>query len=324
MAHQLDMTTGEAACMFVGEPAWHRLGVIVKEAQDSEHARKLARLDWEVEQWPIKAANEAGTVVDAAGYVANVRSDTHAVLGVVGSHYRPYQNREAFDFMDAIMADRAAHWETAGALFGGQRIWLMARIPATIEVVTGDAVFPYLLLTSGHDGSHPLRIILTTVRTVCNNTLNLAFRGVSAAEGLTLRHCEQLEHRVAEARAKLGIITKRLDEFSQQASALVRKQMKPDELRDYFCQLVKDRSQKQQEKLLGAFLGNFENERQRIAGIRGTAWAAFNAVMEWADWQSTVRGRGTVHDERRLNSIWFGTANAIKQEAFNAALTLVA
>jgi hypothetical protein len=133
-----------------------------------------------------------------------------------------------------------------------------------------------------------------------------------------------LEHRVAEARAKLGIITKRLDEFSQQTAALVRKQMKPDELRDYFCKLVDNRSQKQQEKLLGAFLGNFENERQSIAGVRGTAWAAFNAVMEWADWQSTVRGQGAVQDEHRLNSIWFGTANAIKQEAFNAALTLVA
>ena len=35
--------------------------------------------------------------------MANIRTDTKAVLGVVGRRYRVFQNREAFDFMDALV-----------------------------------------------------------------------------------------------------------------------------------------------------------------------------------------------------------------------------
>jgi serine/threonine protein kinase len=53
--------------------------------------------------------------------VANVRTDTKAVLGVVGRRYRVFQNHEAFDFMDALVGDKLAMYETAGSLHGGKR-----------------------------------------------------------------------------------------------------------------------------------------------------------------------------------------------------------
>ena len=37
--------------------------------------------------------------------MANVRTDTKAVLGVVGRRYRVFQNREAFDFMDGLVPE---------------------------------------------------------------------------------------------------------------------------------------------------------------------------------------------------------------------------
>jgi hypothetical protein len=55
MAHAIDQTTGRAAVFVVGEPAWHRLGVVIENATTSAEAIGLAGLDWRVEQWPVRA-----------------------------------------------------------------------------------------------------------------------------------------------------------------------------------------------------------------------------------------------------------------------------
>ena len=38
-----------------GTPAWHKLGQVVANAVTSAQAIELARLNWEVEQWELKA-----------------------------------------------------------------------------------------------------------------------------------------------------------------------------------------------------------------------------------------------------------------------------
>ncbi|HVT87735.1 MAG TPA: DUF932 domain-containing protein [Tepidisphaeraceae bacterium] len=131
MAHEIDQTTGKAAVFVTGEPAWHRLGTVIEQATTSAQAIGLAGLDWNVAQWPVRAfgPDNLGAGADIPDVVANVRTDTKAVLGVVGRRYRVFQNREAFDFMDALVGDKLAMYETAGSLHGGKRVWMMARIP---------------------------------------------------------------------------------------------------------------------------------------------------------------------------------------------------
>ena len=53
--HELDMTTGQPAVFVTGTPAWHKLGQVVANAVTSTDAIELARLNWEVEQWELKA-----------------------------------------------------------------------------------------------------------------------------------------------------------------------------------------------------------------------------------------------------------------------------
>lgn len=327
MAHLIDQSRGEnrAACFVAGEPAWHKLGKVVSEAQTSEQAITLAELDWQVEKRevyaPIHTPDGRG-YQQVPGQYAVTRSDTQAVLGVVGAWYKPFQNSEAFGFMDSIVQDNLAKWETAGAIKGGRRVWMLARLPREVRAAGDDVVHPYVLITNSHDGSSGLRILPTTVRVVCNNTLTLALNnGVS--EGLSIVHTESLDKRVADARRKLGIVVQRVDRFEQEVQGLARKQMNKAELTAYFTQLVADRSEKQQKAILERFLVNLDNERNAMAGIRGTAWAAYNAVSEWADHELKVLG--TTSEEQlsnRVNSMWFGTANKIKQAAFESALSL--
>ena len=77
-------------------------------------------------------------------------------------------------------------------------------------------------------------------------------------------------------------------------------------------------------KTLDTIVANFDNERNTLPGIKHSAWAAYNAVSEWADHDRTVRGKTlTDRADNRLNSVWFGAANKVKQEAFQSAMALV-
>ena len=68
---------------------------------------------------------------------------------------------------------------------------------------------------------------------------------------------------------------------------------------------------------------NFEAPTNTLPGVKHTAWAAFNAVSEWADHQRKFRGRDDRdRAEGRLNSVWFGSSHQIKQKAYATALEL--
>ncbi len=322
MAHAIDNTTGQWAVFTAGETPWHKLGVNVQQAQTSDEAIRLARLDWTVQQCGVEVVLPSGERLPIGSKRANVRSDTQACLGVVGDDYKPFHNREAFDFMDAIVGERLAMFETAGALKGGRRVWMLARLPQELRAAGNDTIQPYVLLTNSHDGTSSLRMFPTTVRVVCQNTLTLALGRAKTSEGLSITHTESLTRRVSEARANLGVIVKKLDAFSQQVQVLARRTLGREELASYFAGLVTNRVEKNQKKLLERFFDNLHNERNAMPEIRGSAWAAYNAVSEYADYGMTVHGQGLVKTDNRLNSIWFGAANELKQRAYQAALAL--
>ena len=113
------------------EKPWHGLGTQVEEAPTSADALRLAGLDWTVQRKPIQVCG--GRKVD--NFFANVRSSDGAVLGVVSDRYQVVQNAEAFAFTDALIGGEGqVHYETAGSLMGGRKIWLLAKLPDT-EIV---------------------------------------------------------------------------------------------------------------------------------------------------------------------------------------------
>lgn len=370
MAHNIDTTTGTAAVFTVGTPAWHGLGVNIENAVDSAEAIKLAGLDWEIQQLPVFATTPDGEQIAIPDRVANVRMDTKTSLAVVSHSYRVFQNAECFDFMDSVVGESLAMYHTAGSLGRGNRVWMLAKIPREYRIAGDDVVEPYALLTNAHDGTAGLKVMATTVRVVCQNTLNLALS--EARNAMSLHHRPNLESRVDDARKALGVVTNRLDKFSVEAKALAARKLTTAEANNYFKALFptqvaptksqnlqaesfadllagnvsssideskatlagdavatnyfakNEREAERNREIFGELLGNFDNERNKMAGIEHTAWAAYNAVSEYADHGQNFRG-ATVDDKRnaRLNSIWFGKANTIKQEAFSNALQLI-
>ncbi len=68
----------------------------------------------------------------------------------------------------------------------------MARLSEDMGVVTGDLVARYLLLTHRHDGTVAIEVKFTTVRAVCQNTINRALSdGPSRSHQVDVRSPEQ-------------------------------------------------------------------------------------------------------------------------------------
>ena len=189
------MSANVESMFYTRTKPWHGLGVKVAEAPTSKEALKVAGLDWNVVQEPIYTEMEE--VI--AGYKANVRDSDRKVLGVVTDRYKVIQNEEAFSFTDALLGE-GVRYETAGSLNGGKRVWMLARMPHEY-IITGERISPYLVFTNTHDGSGAVKVALTPIRVVCQNTLNLALS--TAKRSWSMIHTGDIKEKLQEAKDTL-------------------------------------------------------------------------------------------------------------------------
>ena len=96
---------------------------------------------------------------------------------------------------------------------------MLARMPHRY-IIAGDEIAPYLVVMNSHDGSSGIKVAMTPIRVVCQNTLNLALN--NAKRIWTTKHTENVMSRVYEARetlmlaeAYMGELGRNIDELSQ-------------------------------------------------------------------------------------------------------------
>lgn len=268
-----------------------------------------AKVDWRVTKMPVYLGS--GEVVP--GHFATVRSDNGRSLGMVGNRYQVIQNQNGLDLFD-VAADRGAiEYGNAGTFKGGAIVWMQAKLPGSLAIGP-DEVARYLLLANSHDGSGTLRILLTPIRVVCRNTLAAALR---ADAGMTIRHTVTADAKVRAAVAAIEQAGRFYGEFADAANHMFRRQMSYSAARAYVDNVfpAEGKPSARLEGVRGRVIDLFENGKGHYA-IRGTAWAAYNAVAEYTDHFRATRG----DEVNRLESAWLGSGAAIKRRAFELAV----
>ena len=214
-------------------------------------------------------------------YKANVRSSDGSVLGVVSDQYKIVQNVDAFAFTDALIGgDVPVRYDTAGSLRGGRKIWLLAKLPDT-EIV-GDKTEPYLCFSNTHDGSGAIRVCMTPVRVVCNNTLNIALNG--AKRSWSVRHTGDIQAKLHEARMCLDMANKYMDRLGEYADQMANKSVTDEQIAKILDEMFpvseesSDREKKNAEKARTEYMICYF--APDIAKFRGTAWGALNAMSD--------------------------------------------
>lgn len=215
---------------YTRERPWHGLGTKVAEAPSSEDAIRLAGLDWNVVQEDIYTDQHER--ID--GFKCNVRDSDRKVLGVVSERYRIVQNREAFSFTDSLLQE-GVRYETAGSLMGGRKVWLLARMPHDY-IISGDRFIPFLVFANTHDGSGSVRVALTPIRVVCNNTLNLALN--TAQRSWSMIHTGNIDQKIAEAQDTLFHAEHYMDALGRSFEELQRIKLSDQKVMEYIETLL--------------------------------------------------------------------------------------
>lgn len=224
------MPANVESMFYVRQAPWHGLGVRVEEAPSSQEALRLSGLDWQVIQQPIATVD--GTPIP--GYRANLRDTDHQVLGVVTDRYRVVQNGEAFAFTDGLLGE-GVKYETAGSLQNGRKIWLLAKLPDKY-IIEGDQIDPYLVFSNSHDGSGSIKVAMTPIRVVCQNTLNLALS--SAKRVWSTIHVGDLAGKMTEAHNTLLLAEKYMGQLGLEFSRLSKVKLSDQKVLQYIDQLL--------------------------------------------------------------------------------------
>ena len=219
------MAANVETMFYTREKPWHGLGTRVEVAPTSADALKMAGLDWEVLQEAIYT--DAGDKI--AGYKANVRSTDKKVLGVVTDRYKVIQNAEAFEFTDTLLGN-GVRYETAGSLSEGKKVWLLARLPREY-IIGGERISPYLVFSNTHDGSGAVRVAVTPIRVVCNNTLNLALD--TAKRSWSMVHTGDIKGKIQEAKDTLFMAEEYMDNLGREFERLRKVQMTDEQVKEY-------------------------------------------------------------------------------------------
>lgn len=268
------------------EKPWHGLGTVVKEAPASEEALRLAGLDWNVIQEPIYTPFREK--ID--GFKANVRDSDRKVLGVVSDRYKVVQNVEAFSFTDELLG-QGVRYETAGSLSGGKRVWLLARLPREY-IIAGERISPYLVFSNTHDGSGSVKVAVTPIRVVCNNTLNLALS--TAQRSFSMIHTGNIGDKIQEAKDTLFMAESYMDQLGCEFETLRRQKLTDRQVQEYIDILLpmEKNPTKMQEKnviRLRNELGRRYYDAPDLQDVGKNAYRFINAVSDFATHADPLR-----------------------------------
>lgn len=310
MAHELTIrNNGIAEMAYVGQTPWHGLGHVLRPDSTIEEWAVGAGLDWTIKRDTVKFMN--GTLHEFKDNDVLYRSDTNMPLSVVSSKYCVVQPLQVLEFFRDLVAENGFAIETAGSLKGGRRIWALARTNFDQEVVARDLVKTYLLLVTSCDKGMSTTAQYTSVRVVCNNTLQMSMNDEAFTNQVRIRH--NTEFIPGSVHADLGLNAKEVAaDFMTRMQALSEKSLSGSLAEKVIERVFHLRGvegairEKRGFKSVMA-LFNGAGKGSRLDGVAGTGWGLVNAVTEYVDFHSPARTQ-----DNRLHNAWFGTGSELK------------
>jgi phage/plasmid-like protein (TIGR03299 family) len=294
--------------------AWVRGGTAV-EATSAASAATQAGLNWTVRTGELQAVSTPLTIdehgVTPATYIdvpkkqAIIREDNNSVIGIVGSKYKMVQNMEVFNALDTLIDAGDARYAAAGEFNGGANIWMVLELPQGINVAN-DPHAAFLLVKTSHDGSSSVVIKPIIERLFCANQVNGLISNKNGNRNrkyneytYRMSHTTNQELSIADIRNITNLTYTAIADYQLVANNLLSKTMTRGETLNFFKQVwalpstVEDkpydllsRGERKQQTIAKeardkAWAIYSQSETQE--NIRGTAFGAWHAVVEFAD-----------------------------------------
>ncbi|WP_186210082.1 DUF932 domain-containing protein [Burkholderia gladioli] len=313
---------------YVGQEPWHGLGNRLAPHQPIEVWADRAGMDWTIESSEVRfvaGANTIGTIHAFPDQKVLYRSDNKMPLSVVSARYQVVQPRQILEFYRDLTEVGGFELETAGVLKEGRKLWALAKTGQSGLLKGKDKVCGYLLLATACDGTLATTAQFTSVRVVCNNTLQIALGDSSGV--VKVQHRSQFDAQAVKR--QLGIAVSSWDAFMARAKALAERKITDAtaeallrRVLTYPTANVPDRETVSANERAIKAVGQLYAGRGKGADLpsaSGTAWGLLNAITEYVDHHRRART-----GDHRLDAAWFGAGATLKQRAWDEAMKLVA
>lgn len=321
MAHMVETMA------YAGAVPWHGLGNKVEEGISLEEFQREAGLNWTVSKRPVQflgsctqGANNGIHTFPKRFVIARDTDDKP--YSVVSDRYKPVQPNEIFEFFRDLLSMHNMKMHTAGALSDGARIWCLAETGDVHKVLGQDRVDGYLLLSTSYDLTLSTLAQFTSIRVVCNNTLQQALGDKTGR--VTIPHIK--EFNADTIKNELGIGREQWVAFTGVLDLLAKTKLdaaKASEVMNKVFRLPEDMEKRMldPDRLHADNVVQMFKEQSFIgADLAGeTAWGLMNSLTEYVDFRKKARNQSS-----RLNSAWFGDNAQLKVRAMDELQLLAA
>ena len=181
-----------------------------------------------------------------------------------------------------MLLGEGVRYETAGSLSDGKRVWLLARMDTT--KICGDDVTPYLVFTNSHDGTGAIKVAMTPIRVVCQNTLTMAIKG--AKRTWSTKHCGDIDGKLEDAKNTLNLANRYMENLKEQSDILTQIMVVNPVFVEFLHNMfpISDNASERQirniEYQRNALRDIYEN-KDDIKKFKGTAYGVINAVADF-------------------------------------------
>ena len=315
MAHLIE------SMAYANQVPWHGLGNNIDADSTIDEWQRQAGLDWTVSKRPVMFPNDLSPGLHSTHTFKDkfvlARDTDNTPFSVVSDRYKPVQPKGVLEFFRDLISTHGMTIETAGSLKDGKRIWALAKTGDAHKVLGSDLVDSYLLLATSYDLTFSTLAQFTSVRVVCNNTLQQSLKDYISR--VSIPHFRDFDAK--SVHEQLGLGRAQWGAFADALDAIAKIKVdstKAKEVLDRVFKVPEDTItyiDPQVQKVLQLFQGKAIGSD--IAGQTG--WGLVNAVTEYADHHKRARSQGN-----RLDNAWFGAAANIKNAVFHEVLELAA
>lgn len=310
---------------YAGERPWHGLGNKLAAGQSIEQWRHSAGMDWAIEEAEVRFVSGRGGVGTLQAFPQHkvlYRSDNKHPLAVVSQRFQVVQPGEILEFYRDLTDVGGFELESAGVLREGRKVWALARTGQSATLKGKDHVDGYLLLATACDGTLATTAQFTSVRVVCNNTLQIALGENRGAVKVPHRS----EFNADAVKQQLGITVAPWNQFVATMKDLVACPVDPDSVEGLLRRVLTYPGQpgkpavvNEQAVRSARALYDGGGRGSQLASSRGTAWGLLSSVTEYVDHHRRARS-----DDHRLEAAWFGQGAQFKQRAWDEVVQLTA
>lgn len=286
---------------------WHAIGKDVSECKEMEHVLRVSGLDYSVVKRPLyfgKSWDDENPHNELINRFVTVReSDSHP-YDVVSDKFEIVQNRDAFDFVNYMGSE--VSFEKAGETATGM-VYIIAKLP-TVDIL-GDAFTPHVIFRNGFNAKVKITAAICPLRIVCQNQFNFAFKNTENT--VTIRHVQNAEQKLQEARETLRMTADYMTELHEMAERYAGVQISEFQLQRFLREAfpmdgienMNPFKRNRLETARAAFIKAHNADDN--SNFRGTAWGLINAYTDFITHQ-VPQGKTDTRFEGKFVQVTFG------------------